>query len=501
MKKKSMAALLAAAAIFYSTTANAEVPNDAETLALAARIDNDSFDRGKLNIGNTVQYWMPIFDTLLVYTPDAKIVPNVAESWTYNADNTVLTIVLRAGVKFTDGTSVDANAVKANLEYLATANGPNSYMARTIKEIGVKSPQELELRLAEPDPALLYNLTTVAGALASPATLGKEGSNEHPVGSGPYVYDASASVAGRQYVYRRNPEYWNPSAFPFKQVTITPISDTVARINAISSHQVDAAIASPKEIKQATAAGLKVHLGDVDFLGLTLADREGKLNPPLADVRVRKAINLAFDRASILKFVDLGYGTATNQIFGKTSEAFLPELQDYYPYDPAKAKALLAEAGYANGFTLDMPQIGPFAAYEPIVTQQLGAIGIKVNWQKLAPGSAIPQIRSGKYPAFIFTFGMITPWSDFRQYLLPDAPFNPLKANDPKLLDLIREAQVATGDAQKAKFQAVNRYIVDKAWFAPWYRINTVYFTTPDTDVDMEPGNNVPYIRNFRPAK
>lgn len=499
MRINVLAGALMSVAVFSQV--RAEVPNDAKTLALASRIDNNSFDRAELAIGNQVQFWQPVFDTLLVQKPDGSFAPGLVTEWSYNTDATVLTLTLRPGVRFTDRTPFDGSAVKKNLEYLAAGTGPNGYMVRSISEIKVVSDTQVQLQLSEPDPALLWNLSTVGGVMASPASLGAAGSDVVPVGSGPYVFDRAASVQGSQYVYNRNPEYWDPAAFPFERVTVTPLTDNAARMNALFAGQVDGAIGDSRVVAESKAKGFSVTFGDIDWAGITLADRNGAIAPPLADVRVRQAINMAFDTASILKFVDLGHGKLSDQIFPAGNDAYDPDLEDYYPYDPKKARSLLAEAGYADGFDLVFPEVRPFAAFYPIVKQQLADIGIRATFETLPPGSALPVLRSGKYAAFVFNFGSANAWTDFQQYLTADAPYNTAKVNDKTLTELVKKAQFATGDAQLEAFRAVNRHVVKNAYFAPWYRRFAVYVSAKDVTVQSQPGNIVPYLRNYGAAK
>lgn len=497
--------LLAAAAAALSSvalvpTAWAQVANDENTLAIAAIVDNNSFDRAQLMIANQMQFWQPVLDTLLVAKPDGTIEPNLATDWSYNADNSVLTLKLRDGVSFTDGAPFDSQAVKANLEYLKNGGGQNSFMAALISEVEVISPTEVALHLSEPDPTLIDNLAVVGGAMASPATLGVEAFANNPIGSGPYIFDAQNSVLGRQYVYVRNADYWNSQAFPYDRVTITPINDQVARLNALKSGQVDAGLGEARTVADAEANGLVVHKSDVNWLGFIIADREGKIAPALADVRVRRAINMAFDTASILKFVELGHGRLSDQIFPTVSEAYLPELDEAYAYDPEAAKALLAEAGYPEGFSLTLPDISSLANFNPIVEQQLKAIGIGVEWEKVAPNATIPELRSGKFPAYVFQFGYQGSWAEYRKFGYPDSPWNTSKVADPTFLEMLDETQYATGDEQIAGYQELNRYMVDNAFYAPWYRRDTIYLTNPETTVEMRGTNAVPHIRDFAKA-
>jgi len=501
MRNHLIAALVAALSTFTPLqAARAQITNDASTLALAARIDNNSFDRAQLMIGNQMQFWQPVFDTLLVAEPDGSVSPNMATDYAYNDDNTVLTLILREGITFTDGAVFDAEAVRANLEHLAAGGGQNSFMAAAIEQVEVVSPLEVRLHLSEPDPALLANLGVVGGAMASPASLTAPDAASNPVGSGPYVYDTQQSVAGRAYVYRRNPDYWNAGAFPFDNVTLIPMVDQVARLNALRSGQVDAGLGDARTIAEAAATGLVVNSNDVDWIGLILADRTGAIAAPLADVRVRQAMAMAFDAPSILRYIDMERGRLTNQIFPEVSEAFLPELESVFPYDPAGARALLAEAGYADGFTLTMPELGSMANLNPIVAQMLGDIGITVQWVPIAPNATISELRSGRYPVFFFQFGYQGSWAELRKFAFPTSPWNTSQVNDPALMELVNAAQMATGDEQVAAFQAVNRYLVDNVWFAPWYRRDTIYLSNAQTRVTMHATNVVPHIRNFARA-
>lgn len=484
----------------FMSTALAQVANDEDTLALAALLDNNSFDRAQLMIANQMQYWQPVLDTLLVMQPDGTIVPSLATEWAYNENNSILTLKLREGIAFTDGAPFDAEAVKANLDYLKNGAGQNNFMMEFVSEVEIVSPSEVRLHLSEPDPTLIDNLTVVGGAMASPASLTGD-TAATLIGTGPYVYDTATSVLGRQYVYTRNADYWDAAAFPFERITITPMNDQVARLNAIKSGQVDAGLGEARTVADAEANGLKVHKSDVNWLGVTIADRNGKLVPALADVRVRQAINMAFDTESILKFVELGFGRLSDQIFPTGSEAYIPELDEVYAYDPEGAKALLVEAGYPEGFEVVMPELAAYSNFNPILEQQLGAIGIKVKWEKIAPNATIPELRSGKYPLFILNFGYQGSWAEYRKFTFAESAWNPLGAVDPAFSEMLADVQYRTGDDQVEGYRELNRYMVENAFFAPWYRRDTIYLTNAETDVSMRATNAVPHIRDYRKAE
>jgi peptide/nickel transport system substrate-binding protein len=471
------------------------------TLTLASPLDNNSFDPAALEIGNRVHYWMPVYDTLLVLDENAKPQPNLATEWSYNADNTVLNLKLREGVKFTDGVAFDGAAVKANLEHLKTGKGQNAYMAASIASIDVISPAEVNIKLTAPDPGLVYYLGVVGGAMASPAAEASPDIATTPVGSGPYKLDKAATTAGSQYTYTRNADYWNKEDFPYDKIVVKPISDTTARLNALKSGQVDAGIIEAKSIKEAESSRLKVSTEPVDWHGLFIADREGKTVPALGDVRVRKAINMAVDADSILKNLQLGQGEVTDQIFNTKSQAYVADMDNKYTFDVDAAKKLMADAGYASGFEVLMPELATFPQITPIIEQQLSALNIKIKWQKVAADATISEVLSGKFPMFFFSLGSQSAWQDFQKVALPTSPWNTAKVNNAELSALVNAARVAKpGDEQDKAMQAVNTWMVDNAWFAPWYRVDNIIATSAKTQVTAQPWNVAPWIRNYRPA-
>ncbi|MBT9382312.1 hypothetical protein KM176_00430 [Pseudooceanicola sp. CBS1P-1] len=476
----------------------AEIPNDADTLAIGAYRDNRTFDRAQLTGSHWMNYWQPVFDTLLKAKDDGSIEPNLAESYSYSEDGTELTLKLHAGVKFTDGTPLTADAVKANMEYLQNSAGQNKWMLAGVDKITVVSDTELVLHLAQPNPALLFGLATVGGVVALPSTLGTPEGAAHPVGSGPYIFDTKDTVTGRQYVYTRNPDYWNKDAYPFDRVSITPITELSARLNALRSGQIDAAVGEPRVVNEAKAAGLTVTSLPADFFGFFIADRDGKMVPALGNVKVRQAINMAMDKAQILKFVDGGMGKVTDQAVAAPNALYDPALEGTYKYDVDAAKALMKEAGYGDGFTVQMPDLASMSAYNPIVEQQLGAIGIKVDWVKVSPTSTIPELLSGKFPLFLFRLGGNSPWGDVVKYIAPTAPWNTAKTETPELDALLADAQKVLPGQDDAKYRAITDYLVKNAWFAPWYQIDSVYLTNKSVSVSLPVENITPYLYDYK---
>ena len=169
---------------------------------------------------------------------------------------------------------------------------------------------------------MLNYMSRNAGLMQSPKSFGAANEKSTPVGTGPYTLNKGKTTVGSVYTFDANPAYWNKSAQLYKQLVLKVISDPTATVNALKAKEIDAAnLANNDVVAEVKSAGITVQNGELDWVGLTLVDRDGKMGTPLKDVRVRQAINFAFDRAAILKGYGVGFGTVTTQVFRKQSPA------------------------------------------------------------------------------------------------------------------------------------------------------------------------------------
>lgn len=495
----AIASLTLAACSSNNTSTDGE-GTQAQTLTLGIIGEPRSWDPAQAHVGHVLQPYQVTYDSLLLREPDGSLSPMLATEWEYNQENTVLTVDLRTDVTFSDGEKFDATAAKANLDHFKQANGPQMNQLRAVEVVEAVDADTITITLTAPDPSLEFYLSQAAGLMGSPNALGSDGISTVPVGSGPYVMDEASSVAGSQLVFTAREDYWNKDLQKFSSVTLKMLTDITARTNAVVSGQVDAAILDPKAGQQAEAAGLELVSNQVDWTGLLLMDRGGEVIAPLADVRVRQAINYAFDRETILEQVRLGRGTVTSQPFGPDSGAWVEELEDTYTYDPEKAKELLAEAGHSSGLTIDMPAL---AAEEPtlqaILKQQLADVGITLNIGAPITSTFTADVAAKKFPIIQYNLFQGEPWVAINQLISTQALYNPFKTTTPELQAMIDEVQTA-GTEAGAKAQEVNRYVVENAWFAPLFRIDQMYYHSPKITVEAQVQQAVPSIYNFAPA-
>ncbi|MGU3587164.1 ABC transporter substrate-binding protein [Rhodococcus sp. C26F] len=471
-----------------------------DALTLGALLAPSTFAANNANWGNEAPYLQAVYDTLVRETPDAQIVPWLATSWEYDPSKTVLTMTLRDDVTFTDGTKFDADVAAQNLLRFRDGASPNRSYLDTVADARGIDPTTLQITLTEPNPSLLYYLAQNAGLMSSPKAFGAADEKTNPVGSGPYVLDTKATVAGSKYVFTKNPGYWAQDDQHYESVNIN-VYAVQAAVNAMQGGQIDGALIDADSVGQVEAAGYEVKREQNDWTGLILFDRNGALNPALGDVRVRQAINHAIDRDALLQAVQ-GYGTVTGQIFGKNNPAYVPELDTAYSYDPAKAKQLLTEAGFANGFTLSIPlvqELGAASQFD-LLKQYLADIGVTVDYVTVPLNNLIAELTSGKFAASRMSLIQDpTAWQTANLEIAPDAAWNPFRVGDPKIDGLLDIIQSGSDEEAAAAAKELNQFVVEQAWFTPFYRVDRLYGVSQNTDITLQSDNAAPYLYNIKP--
>ena len=500
------AAATAALALTACSAATSEPATSADTrtaplLTIGSLQEPSSWDPAQANEGHLAPIYQSVYDTLIKRDPDGELSPMLATGWTLADDGLSLELDLRTDVTFSDGTAFDAEAVKANIEHFQTANGPLQSNLGNVEVVEVVDEDTVNLVLNSPDPDLPTNLSNAGGYMASPATIGNPDLALMPVGSGPYVLDPSGTVVGSTISLVRNEDYWGEQ-LPFDAVEFKILTDETARLNALTSGQVDvAALNRAASALQAKSAGLNApEPYSTGWSGILFFDRDGALLPELADVRVREALALAIDSEALVAVGWEGLGAPTSQIFGPDTEGFDEAFEDAYAYDPKRAKKLLAEAG-AENLELTLP-ISP--VFEPVIydaiIQNWEDIGVTVNRHQWGPGEAVPSMQRGEYPLAFMQLAQRSDWNTTQFVLSPDAPWNPLGSTDPELEALIAEYPTASESEQATIAHEINEWLVDNVWFAPVMRPDQFVFSGDSVQFDVQVQQAVPSIYNYRPS-
>lgn len=500
---KATAAAVAVTALALTGCAGADGGSGGSgstTLTLGAISSPTTFDPSGSEWGNRAPFYQAVFDTLLLATPEGTIEPFLATDYSYNEDNTVLTLTIRDDVTFSDDSALTADVVAQNLLRFKDGSSPDAGYFAGVQSVEAPDDTTVVITLGAPDPAFLNYLTRDPGLVASAESFDSPDIATDPVGSGPYVLDTAATVTGTSYTYTANPDYWNKDVQHYEKLVINVLQDPTAALNAIKAGEANGVkLANNDNLAEVEGAGWTVNANELDFQGLLLLDRSGTVEPALADVRVRQALNYAFDREGLLEALQAGNGTVTTQVFPEASPAYDPELDDYYTYDPEKAKELLAEAGYADGLVLQQPSAAALGATTyTLIEQQLADVGITVEYTD--PGTNfIADLLAPKFPSSFMALEQNPDWQLIQFMIAPGAVFNPYGAEDPKIDELMNEIQFGDEATQAEKAKELNRYLVEQAWFAPFYRVQGSFGTDANTTVEVLPTNAYPAIYDFKP--
>ena len=507
-RRKILAAVAAATAVMLaaagcggsSKSTSSGGSGGGTTLTLGMIVPATTFSAQDMNFANESPYGQAVYDTLLKADPSGKVMADLATDWKYNADKTELDMTLRSDVTFSDGTKFNADAAAQNLIRFRDGASPNKSFLVSLKDAKAVDATHLKLTLTQSDPGMLNYLTQSAGMMESPKAFTAADIKTNPIGSGPYILDTAATVVGSSYSFNKNPNYWDKADQHYDKLILKVFADPTSMLNAVKGKQLNGAkLINNDALDQIKSAGYSLITWEQDWWGLLLLDRNGTINPALKNLKVRQAINYAMDRAGLLAAIAKGHGTATTQIFPETSAAYVPALDQKYPYDVAKAKSLLAEAGFPNGFTLNMPSSARLGApVFTLVQQQLKDVGITV---KLTDSSNyIADMLAPKYSVSVMALQQDPDWQLVNFEISSTATFNPFKYTDATAASLITRIHAAKTDADSATaLKALNTYIVDQAWFAPWYRFESNFALDANTVSVPQVGNAYPYLWNFKP--
>lgn len=486
----------------------------ATALALSAGLSTAASAKDLLTLGATADMygWNPanqpgyqnwageaVWDNLGECNSLGALEPDLAEAFEVTNENRTFTAHLREGLTFSDGTPIDAAAVEASFDFASKNGGSTADYAGLTYE--TTDPHTISITWPEPQPVLANKICSLR---ILPASYLEAANWDVPVGSGPYTLVPEETTTGSVYTFVKNPGHWNADHYPYEKLVIKIITSDSAAVSALTTGQIDATIVALGSVETVKGAGMDV----VQFMGQTprliISDRTGKVVPALGDARVRQAMNMVFDKQAMADHMYMGNAVPTAQVFREGTDAFIDGLADPYPYDVEAAKALMAEAGYADGFALEFPTMPGqnFETLLPYVTQQLAQINIKVTEVPLSGANAIGDLLSGKFPVVLWQLGNFG--NSALQIYIESTPEGwwDLQHEPNEYIDT-RWEQIATADpATSAKLQKeINQYIVDEAWFAPFVYTGVSYAYNPakvsiPTQSDQEA--LTPKLRDFQ---
>ncbi|MGI6358765.1 MAG: ABC transporter substrate-binding protein [Bacillota bacterium] len=370
-------------------------PEQEKVLIVAQGVDATTLDPGMHSETPTGNVERQIFDTLIQQDDDMQFQPGIATRWEA-IDGTTWVIEIRSDVKFHDGSQLTATDVKFSIDRILDPanNSPQVSNLSAVSEVIVDSPTQLTIKTAEPYPILPARL---AGLRIVPKDyverVGNATFSQQPIGSGPYklvswLKDESVTLEANQ-------DYWG-GAPAITKVVFKPIPEAASRVMALQAGQVDIAVNIPPDQVAAVDSSKNAAIAKVASSRTIYAQMMAD-DGPLADPRVRLAINHAVDVPTIISELLGGNGIAMAQALNEMNFGYNPNLEPY-GYDPQRAVQLLTEAGYPNGFKLRFST--PSGRYmmdkevAEAIKGQLEAVGIEVELKVMEWGVYVDQIMS-----------------------------------------------------------------------------------------------------------
>jgi peptide/nickel transport system substrate-binding protein len=472
---------------------------NAGTLMLGAALAAATFNPWLAPDGDNeyLQLEGAVYDSLTHIGPDGQIEPGLAVKWTFTSPTTLM-LTLRSGVTFSDGTPVNAAAVKDNFDYVKTASPgaqQNAYIAALTTT--VVNATTLKLVSPNPEPDLLTDFATGGGFIVNPKALANPSSlTTRPAGSGPYVL--SSSVPGQQWTFSRRGHYWDAAEYPYGKLVLKSFASSQAQDDALRSGQLQGAPETPTLVKSDMASGLRIESSKPEaFDGIWLADRAGKVVPALGNVQVRQALNYAIDRTAIMKAFG-SVGIAGSLVMPPGLPGYSAAASAAYSYDPAKARQLLAAAGYPHGFTLPVLSSPVADTLVQAIAGYLRAVGVNVQISDHTT-DFLSQAYSGKWGAIVFAWTPIPPSQNMEELLSPAGLGNFDHSTDPQIDALLAKTQQTTGAAQTTALTQLVQAVNTQAWFLiPGYTAN-LYVTGSHTTCEIGQRSVCP-LYTFRPV-
>ncbi|MHA7886298.1 ABC transporter substrate-binding protein [Roseicyclus sp.] len=422
-------------AALLATTALSATALSAETLRWARASEALTLDPHSQNEGPTTTLMHQIYEPLIVRNHRGEMEPALATAWEPSTENpNVWVFTLREGVTFHGGQTFTAEDVVFSLDRARTETSNFKELLTGVTEVRATGEHTVEIVTDGPNPLLPNNLTNIMMMDAGwAAENGAEAVQDYAAGedtyaarntngTGPFVLQSRE--ADVRTVMTQNPDYWGAGAFPMDvtEIVFTPIQNPATRVAALLTGEVDfiqdVPVQDLQRVSDADGIGLATAAQNrVIFFGMNVGDDDLTLDNveganPLADVRVRLAMDIAINREAIQQVVMRGQSAPAGVISPPPVNGWTPELDAYPAYDVAAARALMAEAGYADGFSIQLDCPNDRYVNDEAICQaavgMLAQIGITVNLSALPRAQHFPLIANLETDFYLLGWGVPT---------------------------------------------------------------------------------------------
>ncbi len=443
---------------FLTTDAMAQKPVYGGTLTISLAAEPSGLDpttNPSAAIKRVVHY--NLLETLVKVDRTGKVVPGMARSYSVSKDGKEFTFTLFQGIKFHDGKPCTAEDVKFSLERILDPKtaAPYRMYYETIESIQAVNPSTVKFKMKKVDSNFLFNMARGDAVIVSRQSADKLKSE--PVGTGPFRL--AEWKRGDSVVMVKNPDYYRKGIPYLDKVVFKFIPDPSAQLAALRSGDVDVIA---YDLAPENAPALEKDPRFKVLKGNTTTDAIMAMNhskKPFSDPKVRQAITLAIDRKGVIQGAVAGYGTPIGSHMDPTNPYYV-DLSGLYPYNPEKAKQLLAEAGYPNGFDAVMKLPEPYAYARrsgEIIADQLSRVGIRLTLEVIPMGQWVDRVfKNADYDLTVM--GHAEPF-DIEIYGRPNYYF---RYNSPKFQELMKKAEEEMNEQAKKKiYEQAQRLLAD----------------------------------------
>ena len=447
------------------------------TLTIARPIDALSLDPFKDSGAAATHVFGLIYEPLVTLGPNMKVDAGLASSW-HVLSPTRIRFALRRGVKFHDGTACDAAAVKFNFDRVFNQQTPGIWasFAGPVKGAEVIDDYTVEVATTEPFSPLLLNMSMVHGAIVSPAAVRRWGDDfgRHPVGTGPFKFEEWQPRD--RITVSRNDDYWGTKA-SLDRIVFRIVPEESARMIALRTGEVDMVLVPSIDQLPALRRDPNFAVASITgtrtvFISVTLTQ------PPMDDVRIRRALILGTDRKSIQANLVQSAGAPADSVMAPSLFGYSPmHLDTRYPYDPKAAGALLESAGFRrgpggvmerNGSPLGLTMISPRGRFpkdaeiSEAFQAQMREIGIRVDLQVPEYAVVFSALRTPNlnFHLMLSAWGNLTGDGDFSLFpnfqseQVPPRGWNTSRYLNPAFNKVVTEARVSLNPAERRQLYA-----------------------------------------------
>ncbi|MDD2806722.1 MAG: ABC transporter substrate-binding protein [Elusimicrobiales bacterium] len=415
-----------------------------------------------------------IFDGLVRFDPDGKIEPALAVSWE-RVESDRMRFHLRHGVAFHNGEPFDSEAVRFSIErYLDPATGfPAMYFIDSISRAEVVDQYTVDIVTKRPDAILLNRLAGLI-LIVPPKYLKEKGGDHfarHPVGTGAFVFQDW--VKGERIELAANKNYWL-AGYPKVDGLVFKFIPSAKQVEALLAGEIDLLTDLPgtQTLKVKSRPDLSV-VKKASFY--TMPFSLNLSSGPLSSVKVRKALNHAVNKANLIRYDLLGNGSPIATLSMPGEMGHDPSLKPY-AYDPAKAKRLLAEAGYPDGFTMEFLVKKNAERFGNIIAADLGKVGVKLRITLVSDAEMIAEFRSGRYGMFTADVPDPLCHASFIQWIVLFSKSPYAWGGDARFDDLLTGMMSASDTGRSRQLaEDLDRYVYDNAMSVFTYQKTAVY--------------------------